>query len=144
MLKSILFLVLFVISNGWGTDFDQAKKQAKAQKKPILLNFSGSDWCKTCMNLKQKVLGTQEFLNYATTKLILVNADFPKDKINDHESAQMKKNWELIDTYNPSGSFPFTVLISSEGNVLKSWNGFPRSLTVATFQSEINSLISSK
>ena len=30
---------------GWLTDLDKAKAQAKELNRPILVDFSGSDWC---------------------------------------------------------------------------------------------------
>ena len=45
---SILFLAsagAALASEGWTRDFDEALKKAQKEDLPILLDFSGSDWC---------------------------------------------------------------------------------------------------
>ena len=49
----------------WLTDYSQAVKQAKADHKAILLDFTGSDWCGWCIKMKKEVLDTKEFKDYA-------------------------------------------------------------------------------
>ena len=39
----------------WQTDFEAAKAQAKAEKKIMLVDFTGSDWCGWCIKLKDEV-----------------------------------------------------------------------------------------
>ena len=36
---------------GWMTDFAAAQKLAKETKKPMLVDFTGSDWCPWCIRL---------------------------------------------------------------------------------------------
>ena len=36
---------------GWMTDFEAAQVKAKAENKPMLLDFTGSDWCGWCIKL---------------------------------------------------------------------------------------------
>lgn len=38
---------------GWLTDLDKAKAQAKELNRPILVDFSGSDWCGWCIKSRQ-------------------------------------------------------------------------------------------
>ena len=40
---------------GWETDFAAARKQAREQKKDLLIDFTGSDWCGWCKRLKEEV-----------------------------------------------------------------------------------------
>ena len=80
---SSLFLGLFLLSiTGWETDFENAKKKAEKEHKLILLNFSGSDWCGPCIRLKKEIFQSNSFINYADSNLVLVNADFPRNKKN--------------------------------------------------------------
>ena len=37
----------------WLTDLDEGIKVAKAEKKAILVDFTGSDWCGWCIRLKK-------------------------------------------------------------------------------------------
>lgn len=127
-MKAIIALVVvpFLLNNpsGWLTDLDQAKAVSKEKHELILLNFSGSDWCSGCIRMHKEIFEAADFQQYATDHLVLVNADFPRSKKNSLSPEQEKKNDALADRYNPKGYFPFTVLLDSGGNVLKSWNGY--------------------
>ena len=55
----------------------------------------------------------------------MVNADFPRNKKNQLPANIKKQNEALADQYNPSGKFPFTVLITADGKIVKTWDGLP-------------------
>ena len=97
------------------TDFELAKSQAKINNKPILLIFSGSDWCGWCVKLDQEVFNTQEFKDWAAENVITVIADFPATRQLPPELA--KQNEELKNTYNVSG-FPTVFLLKDDGSVI--------------------------
>lgn len=111
----------------WHTDLEVAKKEAGENSRLVLLNFSGSDWCGPCIRLKEEVFGSEAFGKLAESSLVLCNADFPRSKKNQLPREQQKKNETLAELYNPYGKFPFTVLLSAEGKVLRSWDGYPQS-----------------
>ena len=142
-LLTIIFLVLFSINSTieWTTDFSKAITEASAKNKYILLNFSGSDWCGPCMKLKKEVLDSQDFLKFAETKLVLVRADFPRSKKNKLSPELTKHNENLAEKYNKEGKFPLTVLIDGEGNVVKSWDGYTSSMTIANMKTEIEKVV---
>ena len=79
-------------SEGWETDFEKAKTKAKAEGKHILMDFSGSDWCGWCVKLDKEVFSQKVFKAYAKNNLVLVLADFPKDKSKQSEKLQKQKN----------------------------------------------------
>ena len=121
-----LFAGFFLFfGNGWQADFENAKKQAEKENKLILLNFSGSDWCIPCIRLTKEIFESTTFKEFADSKLVLMNADFPRLKINKLSKDQQKKNDKLADKYNSQGIFPVTLLLDAKGNVIKSWEGFP-------------------
>ena len=124
----------------WQTDIATAKETAKAENKLIILNFSGSDWCGPCIRLHKEIFDSEIFAKYADGHLVLLNADFPRYKKNLLSKEQQKKNDEMADVYNKSGIFPLTLLINSEGKVLKKWEGFPDE-SAAVFTNEINTLL---
>lgn len=123
----------------WQIDIKIAKEKANQDHKFILLNFSGSDWCGPCIRLHREIFNNETFSNYASQHLVLVNADFPRLKKNQLSKEQQKKNDEMADTYNKDGVFPLTLLLNSEGKVLKKWDGFPN-VSVDEFIGEINTL----
>jgi protein disulfide-isomerase len=47
-------------------------------KKPLLLFFTGSDWCGWCIRLQNEVLKTPEFAAWAKQNVVLVELDFPR------------------------------------------------------------------
>ena len=110
----------------WLTNFDIAKKEATQANKHILLNFSGSDWCIPCRKMKEDLFADTAFVQYAHNNLILVNADFPRNKKNKLEDNLLQRNEQLAAQYNPNGYFPLTVLLDSTGKVLKTWEGKPK------------------
>lgn len=99
-------------SQGWMTDLDKAKVQAKAEKKMILINFTGSDWCPWCVRLKKEVFSTPEFMQYARLKLVLMEADFPRSK--PQPEPLKKANQALQEKYQIEG-FPTVVVLNSAG-----------------------------
>ena len=126
-------LIIFLCISGfaslsfsiWETDFIKAKQIAKDKKQLILLNFSGSDWCGPCMRMKKEIFEDKVFVSMADSNLVLINADFPRNKRNKLDKASIKQNEELADKYNPEGKFPFTVLLNAEGKIISSWDGLP-------------------
>ena len=67
-------------SEGWMTNWEEAKAKAKAENKPILINLTGSDWCGWCIKLDKEVFSKKEFKDYAKENLVLVELDFPQGK----------------------------------------------------------------
>lgn len=123
---SVFFIAISIfIAVGWETDFEKAKEKAAKEHKFVLLNFSGSDWCIPCINLKRTIFENTSFQNFADSNLVLINADFPRLKKNQLAKDQQKNNEKLADKYNPDGIFPYTLLLNAEGKVLKSWEGLP-------------------
>ncbi|MEP6950244.1 MAG: thioredoxin family protein [Ginsengibacter sp.] len=118
------FFFLTISPPVWLTNLENAKEVAKKDHKYILLNFSGSDWCIPCMRLEHDVFNANAFTMYANDNLILVNADFPRKKKNQFSKEQQKLNDALADKYNPLGSFPFTLLLDTDGNKIKIWDGY--------------------
>lgn len=118
------FLVSFTLP--WENDFSKAMETAKSEHKYILLNFSGSDWCGPCIRLHKEIFESEIFSSYAKTNLVLVNADFPRQKKNQLPKSQQKQNEMLAEKYNAAGNFPFTVLLNADGTVVKTWDGFPK------------------
>jgi thioredoxin-related protein len=142
-LLSIFFLLTFSFSTAeWTTDFSKAKTEASEKSKYILLNFSGSDWCGPCMKLKKEVLDSEAFLKFAEDKLVLVRADFPRNKKNKLSPEQTKQNEALAEKYNNEGKFPLTVLIDATGKVVKTWDGYsPSSMSIANLEMEIGKFV---
>ena len=99
----------------WLRDFEAAKRAAGEMKRPILVDFSGSDWCGWCMKLDKEVLSQKAFREYAKDNLVLFVADFPRKK--QLPEPEVKQNKELARTYKVRG-FPTVLLLDAEGKTL--------------------------
>ncbi len=99
----------------WLTNFAEAQKAAKKAKKPMLVNFTGSDWCSWCHKLHDEVFAKSDFKKWADKKVILVEIDFPNQK---KQSELIKQqNNDLQKKYKIQG-FPTILLLDAEGKVL--------------------------
>jgi thioredoxin-related protein len=120
-LSLVLFLGLFVLSSSsviasgkqWFTDLEEGLKEAKRLNKPLLADFSGSDWCGWCIRLDKEVFQQKEFLQWAKKNVVLAVADFPRDtsKIT---SEQLQKNRAYAQMLGVQG-YPTVFLISPKG-----------------------------
>src|SRR5580700_9540205 len=135
-----LLLTALFATNGWHFNLDEARQLAKDQHKHILLNFSGSDWCGPCIELRKQILDNPDFLQMADTTLVLVNADFPRSKKNQPSEQQQALNNSMADKYNSQGKFRYTLLLNANGKVMKTWEGFPNEKP-ADFALEIRTAI---
>ena len=100
----------------WLTDFEKAKEMAAEKNRPILADFSGSDWCGWCIKLKKEVFSKKEFKEFAEKELVLLLVDFPRNK---EQSAEVKKqNKRLAQKYGIRG-FPTILLLDSDGKVIE-------------------------
>lgn len=95
--------------DGWTTDLDKAFEKAKAEKKSVLVEFTGSDWCPPCIAMRKNVFSKKEFVDAASKKYVLVELDFPKG-----DKAVADKNEPMAKKYKIDG-FPTVILFTSEG-----------------------------
>lgn len=118
----ILILLLvqstLLIAQEWQPDFDVALEKAQSANKPLLLVFSGSDWCAPCIKLDQRIWQSKEFVDYSESNYLLYKADFPRKKSNKLNLTLQERNEELAELYNPRGYFPLVVVLNGEGKVL--------------------------
>ena len=85
----------------WETDINQAIKVSKKSKKPLLLFFTGSDWCGWCIRLQKEVLKTPEFEKWAKENVVLVELDFPRRMALTPDL--QKQNYELQQLFKVQG-----------------------------------------
>ena len=83
ILSSILSLFLLTSyaqekKSIWLTNIDQAIAQSMETEKPIMLFFTGSDWCGWCKKLKKAVFDTETFKKWAAKNVILFELDYPR------------------------------------------------------------------
>ena len=102
--------------NGWFDDYEAAKEKAQRENKPMLLLFTGSDWCGFCIKLRKGALDKSDFKSYAKKNLVLVYIDFPKRTKLPKELAE--QNRELKTKFGAGGGVPETMIVSPDEKVI--------------------------
>lgn len=65
-------------NEGWLVDLNEAYEEQEKTGKPIMANFTGSDWCGWCRKLKAAVFDTPQFKEWAEENVVLLELDFPR------------------------------------------------------------------
>lgn len=151
MQRIVLFLLLIALpilagdketkSTIWLETLEAAKEQVADSDKLIMLYFSGSDWCRPCIQLKKAVLESDAFKAYAAENLALVMLDFPAKKKNKLSKERTSYTEALAERFNKKGSFPLIVLINSDEEVVATLGGY-REESPAEYITKIKGAIS--
>ena len=100
-MKTILFSTLLFLSSSlfsqvqkltWHTDLEKAMQISLKEKKPLMLFFTGSDWCGWCIRLQKEVFYMPEFIEWANDNVVLVDIDFPNNKSKQSTELQQQNN----------------------------------------------------
>jgi protein disulfide-isomerase len=102
-------------SEGWLTDFKEAREKAKKDKLLILADFTGSDWCVWCKKLDNEVFSKKAFKEFAEKNFALLMIDFPSLKKLSQKEKQ--RNQELAEKFGIKG-FPTVLILDADGKVL--------------------------
>lgn len=124
----------------WVTNYDDALALAKKKKKPLLIFFTGSDWCGPCKMLHKDFFETEEFTKLSDKKLVLYKADFPRRQ--DVVSPEMKqKNNELQVKFGVRG-YPTMILINpSDGTEMGRQVGYSPAMGLEQHKKTIDEAI---
>ncbi|MCF6269349.1 MAG: thioredoxin family protein [Melioribacteraceae bacterium] len=99
----------------WHINLEKAIEVAQKESKPILLQFTGSNWCGWCIKLENEVLLTKEFVDWAKDNIVLVKLDFPRP---DTQTDAVKKyNRSLMNKYGVRG-FPTLFLLDKDAKII--------------------------
>jgi len=127
MMKSLLALPLCLLTAVlsaapvWLADLEAAKAQGVKENKPVLVDFTGSDWCPPCKALHKAVFESPEFAE-AAKGYILVELDFPRTISQPPELKAKNREWQQKYAVN---SFPTVLLLDAKsGDVFGRAAGF--------------------
>ena len=122
----------------WTMDFEAAKALAKEKNLPILLNFTGSDWCGWCKLMDKQVFSKPEWETFARKDLVLVFIDFPRDKtlVPMH---LVSRNEALSRQFGVEG-YPTYILLAADGSTRLGQLGASRDATPGAFIADIRKL----
>ena len=99
----------------WRTDYEAAVRDAAETGRPLLLKFTGSDWCPPCKRLNAEVFETDEMIAYATDEIVPIYVDLPRRK---PVPADLKaQNSALADEFGVR-SYPTVWIVSADGQKL--------------------------
>jgi len=118
----------------WTMDFQAATKLAAAKKLPLMLNFTGSDWCGWCKLMDKNVFAKEEWKKFAAKNVVLVTLDFPSDKSIVPEKFVGQNN-ELKEKFEVGG-FPTYVVLDTDGKTKLGQLGAGQEKTPASFIDE--------
>ncbi|MCK5781007.1 MAG: thioredoxin family protein [Flavobacteriales bacterium] len=105
-----------VINEGWSNNAEEVFSKAKEKDNPILMNFTGTDWCVWCKKIKKEIFDTDEFRAWVSENNIqLLELDFPR---NIPQSKELKaQNASLAREIGVKG-YP-TIILISKGKMIK-------------------------
>jgi thioredoxin-related protein len=118
----------------WLTDLEKARELAQRDNKPILLLFTGTQWCGVCIQLEKNVLSRPEFAEFAKDRLILVKVEFetavykePKEKRTPEQTAKVdlarRFNMNVGEPSNRGlNGYPSAFLLSPKGETMAQIN----------------------
>ena len=123
----------------WTMDYDAASKLAAEKKLPMILNFTGSDWCGWCKLMDKNVFAEGEWKKYAKENVILVTLDFPNDK-SIVPKKYVERNQKLQTEFGVKG-FPTYVVLDSDGKTKLGQLGAGKEKTPSTFIEEFKGVV---
>lgn len=108
MKKFLIIAVLFASSLmtqaqelKWHTDISDAAKIALDENKPLMMFFTGSDWCGWCIRLQKEVFHKPEFAKWASENVVLVELDFPRKT--PQSEALRNQNYQMQNMFGVTG-----------------------------------------
>lgn len=109
-------LVKDTVQLDWQANFKDALKKSKEENKPVLIYFTGSDWCGPCKILDKNLFHSKKFKDLADKDLILYEANNPQNK-DLVEATRMQENYKLISKYKVK-SYPTLVFVNYRGRMI--------------------------
>ena len=123
----------------WTMDFDAAVKLAGEKNLPLMLNFTGSDWCGWCKLMDKNIFAEEEWKAYAKDNVLLVTLDFPNDKSIVPEK-YVKRNEKLREQFGVGG-YPSYVVLDNDGETKLGQLGAGRDKTPSSFIDEFKGVV---
>ena len=106
----------------WMPTYKQALKKSRKEKKPVLIYFTGSDWCGPCKVLDKNLFHTEKFRAIADKDLILLEVDIPR-RIDLLSPKQMRHNKNIQEKYEVR-SFPTLMIVNHRGKKIAEKKGY--------------------
>jgi YHS domain-containing protein len=108
-------------SIAWRTSFEQAQAEARSQKRPLWIQFTGS-WCPFCRQMERETFPKSEIVAYSRDHFVPV-------------MLRAESREDLMAHFGVSG-LPATVVLSPTGEVLGKHEGFLEPAELSGFLNE--------
>jgi thioredoxin-related protein len=123
----------------WTMDFDAAKALSAETGLPMILNFTGSDWCGWCKIMDAQVFSQDAWMAHAKDHFVLVWIDFPRDKSLVPEKF-VAANEALMQRFGVQG-FPTYFIVDSDGETILGQAGASRDATPESFIADLDTAV---
>lgn len=122
-------------SGTWSTNPAEAMQQAAAQKKGVMLEFTGSDWCGACISQKTQAFSLPKVQEAIGRSFIPVELDFPRKKQQDEQTRASFNSYK--ESYGITG-FPSLIFTDAQGRPVHTVVGYgsPEQVMNDTAQAE--------
>jgi thioredoxin-related protein len=104
------------------TDYGEALSASQARNRPMLILFTGSDWCPYCQSLQSEVLSTSEFQQYVNSHFVFLTVD---DLRNTPVMDDEKKRVAGLEQKFGTSIFPSMFVVGGDEKVIGQINGYP-------------------
>jgi protein disulfide-isomerase len=112
-------------------DLGEATEASRARHRPIVILFTGSDWCPYCQSLESEVMSTGQFEQYKDSHFVLVTVD---DLRNGAMLDDDKTRVKTLETQFHISSFPTLVVLDSTQKELGRVEGYAPGSGLAAVQ----------
>lgn len=108
------------IDSAWHTSYEAALAEAEASGRPVLVLFTGSDWCPHCKTLEKNVLESSQFREWFPARVVLLKIDLPQHGISDAVRAERSRVCIKYGVRN----FPTVLVLGPDGTKLAEKRGY--------------------
>jgi len=123
----------------WTMDYEAAAALAAEKKLPILINFTGSDWCGWCKLMDKNVFAEEQWKTFAAENVVLATIDFPRDKTIVPEKF-VEQNKALKEKFGIRG-YPTYIVLDHDAETQIGKLGAGRDKTPESFITEFKALM---
>jgi thiol-disulfide isomerase/thioredoxin len=107
----------------WLSKMDRAQKEAAELGLPILLLFTGTEWCPYCIQLEEEILSKDEFKKFADQNLVLLKVELAPGS-----ELTSKADEALAEKYGKGA--PKYLVLDSAGTQLAAQRGYQKGTPV--------------
>jgi len=98
--------------NIWLNNYEKARVKAEVLSVPVIVFFSGSDWCGWCQKLHRELFSSEVFISAANKDFVAVLLDYPRKKR--LPLRQKRQNEIQLQRWEIDG-FPTVLVINPKG-----------------------------